>query len=359
MQNPRIVIAGLLLALLPSAAYAASGKSLYDDMKAVVELEQADNGYDREIIEYLMKIFSQPEASIKAALAGNAVVACSLDETKKNRLPCSDFVLRVIRTGKKEAAIRRLGRQLQEIAAGEEVPMSYIPGRPVSLFFDLSALVNLWVPGDKAPMNMGKDLSVTMSRLDEATMDGPLTTLRDALGKLNDDEKTGAVWRYDAGIRLVRGERDPSFPKPYEFSQNAPGTDLQLLNKRWQTSPRDIEGALMAIWNALPPDDGIANHITYYVFPKMEEKMPPNIMVWARKGKKLEQGRLLDFADVGLAWKTPYTPVFPSLLKRDSEGVVQSTIPGGYYPPEPVLAGTQTGVDGRKLCSDPVQAKGY
>jgi hypothetical protein len=338
----------------------AADKPLYDMLKESVEMELGQNGYDDEIVLYLTKVFKEPESVIRPALAGGVefVAACETAGIS-DRGACYDLILRIIRSAKQEAAIRKLGKQLQEAAGGEEVPVSYIPGRAVSLFFDLSALVNIWAPGDKAPINFGDDTSLTIKRLPDDLMDTHLDDLNDALTLLPDDERVAAVWRYDGGLRLVDGKRGEPFKPPFEFEQNGPGKDLQLLNKRWKEDPSNIEDVLQKIWNDLPPDDTIENRITYYSFPKLEEKMPENILVWARKGKRKEKGKLVDYGDVGLAWKTPLLPVFPALLTRDASGEPKDAILGGFYPPEPVEPATRDPIDGRKLCSDPVASKGY
>lgn len=351
-----------LIGMLLLAPASAGAQSVYDNIKDIVEQEQLQNTYDADIVTYLSWVFSLPEASIQSALSGNISLAC-----EQMALPglteCGQMALRIIQAAKQEARVRKLGRELQEIASGEEVPISYIPGRPISLFFDLSALLNIWTPGDKAPLTFGGDMSLVTKGVDEEDYEDlfkKLEELGTRLNELNEEERIAAVWRYDAGVRFIKSERLPDFPPPVIDAQSGPDTERQYLLKRWNKDSNDIEAKLTEMWNLLPTDnDGTPNLITYFVFAKMEDKLPENVIVWARKGGKQDGTRTIDFGDIGLAWKTPLLPVLPSILKRDSAGAVTGPIVGGLYPPDLGTGTPDPTLEGRKLCSDPVANKGY
>jgi hypothetical protein len=362
-MNISHALIGIFL-LLPLVAGAQTpGPTIYDTIRTSVLKEVSLDAHEKEVVEYLMKIFEKPEAAIKAALSGDAPTACQ-QASITDRTQCSEFVLRVIQTGKQELSVRRLGRRLQEIVSGEEIPVTYVPGRPLSLAVDLSALANIWVPGDNAPKNLSKDISIQTVPLDPAVTDPLLDEIYAKLTALREDEYIAAVWRYDHGVRLVQGLRNPPLVAPHLYPQNTWGTEGQLLTKRWNYEPDNVEKVLTDIWNALPPDFPFAeNRITYYIFPNTDDKLPANLLVWARKGKLRKGTQLVDFGDVGLAFETPFEPVMPSLVKRDEAGAVIEAILGGTYPPEPLLqaigGGSPTPINGRKLCSDPIGSRGF
>jgi hypothetical protein len=348
-----------------SAPAGPSAGNIYDTIRASVQKEISVSDHEQEVVDYLVKLYNKPEFAIKAALSGDAPLACQ-QASITDRGQCGEFVLKVVTTGKQELSIRQLGRKLQEIVSGEEIPVTYIPGRPISLAMDLGALVNIWVPGDKAPKNLSKDISLQTTPLDPAVTDTLLGQLNAKLSTLPREEMIAAVWRYDHGVRLVQDVRNPPLQAPYIYPQNVWGTEGQMLTKRWNYSPYDIEQSLMDIWNALPPDfPFVENRITYYTFRNTDTFLPPNVLVWARKGKLRKGTQLVDFGDVGLAFQTPLEPVMPSLLKKDANNVVLEAILGGTYPPEPVRPSFVPGifapvpVDGRKLCTDPIGSRGF
>lgn len=371
-MNRLLVLAGLLLTL-PLGAEA----SVYQDLRAAVEREQSRTTFDQDLVEYLATLFEVPQAAVTETLKGDVSAACAA--AQKTIVGCNDLTLRILQAYKNEAAIRTLGRKLQEVAGGEEVPVSYLPGRPISLFFDLSALLTLWAPGDQAPKTLGKDLGLTARMIRKEDYEELYEKLEEAADELfsiqTTEELTAAVWRYDAGVRLVRETRMPQFPAPFIDDQSGAGTERQYLFKRWDGNLEDdeagigeepdIEQPLLDAWNALPADDTEPGMITYYQFPDAEGMFPSNAIVWARKGYEEKptdssSPERIEYGDIGITWKQPIEPVLPSLKdpKKTGSG---AAIRGGRYPPEPTDASVTPPerIDGRKLCTDPVAARGF
>jgi hypothetical protein len=203
-------------------------------------------------------------------------------------------------------------------------------------------------------------------------LDGPITALAGTLNGLKKpDEFTAAVWRYQHGYRFIRGERLAEFPPPpTPDSESGPGTERQYIFKRWE----NVETALEAIRVALltvPLDPPLRKkEIVYFRVPKKYlDLLPENVIVWAYHENV--GGDVGISGDVGLQWKIPIEPIFPSLIS-DPEGACPGATPGdqdqdcpgidgGRYPPPPekLEDGVLVPKDGVGLCTHPFARLGY
>ena len=331
---------GLLLAQ-PLQAIAATQWSLYETIHKTVEQEQSIETADPDLKDYLAAVFKQPVEAIEEVLKGNTVKACDLAKLTE-QAPCSEFMLRVMQTAKRELGVRSLGRKLQEIASGEESAVSFLPDKAAGLVMNLNALLSMWSSGDGSHITQS-GTTVAVRSLSSATTNPLLAQLKTRLEALPTEERIAAVWRYDRGVRAVITQ-----PVPADATE---GTERQFLFKRWNSDPANIEQTLLSLWNSLPQTGAAAADVTYFLIPNAQGTLPENILVWARKLKNGE-------GDAGLAWNLALQPVLPSLVKRAAGNGANTAIVGGLYPPEPATNGT-AGPAGTKLCSDPLSAKGY
>lgn len=342
----------------------ASAESLYERIKDDIAHEIAAEEIDAELADYIAAIHKEKwdlEAEdIHTILRGNGSVVCgdkAIDEPGKTLMECQIMVGDVTRLAGYEKNVRSLGRSLQSIATGYELPISDLPGRSMKLSTDLRGVVNMWSAGTGSIKSTITGALIRNVAVDPETFEPLIQTVAEELDSLSPEERTAAVWRYQYGARLVRGTRNPRFPPQPDDGQSNPGTERQYMFKQWD----DLEETLRGIWDEISDDTFdpplSKNETVYYVFPQdmLKGNLPDNIIVWARIDGDAANGQ--PFGDVGLQWETPLEPVLPSLMTEDDDPIL-----GGNYPPEPV--GTNGSedpqpVDGHGLCTSPSALRGY
>ncbi len=276
-----------------------------------------------------------------------------------------DDILKVVG---RETSLRSLGRDLQAIASGYEVPMRDGQAGAVAVNSPIAGILNIWrVHGSGSVVGSG---ALVRSALTDPEEIKPIAEqLKEAYEKLadneaeNEEQQRAAVWRYSMGVRLARNERK-GFPAPEEYDTKKQ-PDRQYLFKRWEK----IEDLLNQIWGIIkaakfdPPLQ--PGEIAFFTLDS--SKMPTNVELWGYVEKPNTKNATngtpaaLD-GDVGMRFRIPLDPAFPSLMK---EGIEEPVL-GGTYPPEPVeeQSGGQQGqkkkpIDGRSLCSGPISRRGY
>src|SRR5262249_32162079 len=150
-----------------------------------------------------------------------------------------------------------------------ELPISDLPGRALQVSADMHGIVNLWSTdnsGSSTSSGSSTPWPIRFKDLDDhdlQTLSPLLMQLGLELRELSDDERTGAVWRDQYGVRLLRckqsnqqtceGERSPQFPAPIDDGQSGPDTERWYLHKRWDgtSGTVNIEERLVAIWDAI------------------------------------------------------------------------------------------------------------
>ncbi len=366
MRMPLFSI-GIFL-LLPLQAMAASSSSssapgtLYDRMKTSVEQEIGKEKVEPDIAAYVKAVMETKGETITIENVTNAVKSetstlCgskSTTDPSKYFLGCDDLSSKIRTLVTNEKRIRSLGRNLQLSAASYELPLSNLPGRSQQMTSDLHGIINLWRAGTGSIKITNSGASIRTQTIAEAKVMALVQQLGTALNALSTEERTAAVWRYQYGVRLVLNERAPRFPSPYEDAMSGPGTERQYIFKQWT----QVETILKRLWDVIraepvnPPMNG--KEVIQFIFPKdlIKNQLPDNVILWGRTGS----GSTQPFGDVGLQWNIPLEPVLPSLIAPDN-----SPILGGAYPPAPEAEydDVMEPVDGRGLCSDPVQDRGY
>lgn len=348
-----------------SSSSSSTPSTLYERIRQGTEQELFADTVEQEIIDYVRAVLATLEetisdADVTAAVQQNDAELCGKRRegtSGRTRMGCDELGQRIRNLVASEERIRSLGRSLQLAATSYELPTSHIPGRGVRFAADIRGIVNIWSPemadtGSAVHSASGSTAGRTRTKaVDEATMRPLLEALGNALRVQPKEQQTAAVWRYQYGVRLVLGERDPDFPPPFEDSESGPGTERQHLFTHWFA----VEDALIDIWEAVKGDPVAPplqpGETVLYSFPEdlLKETLPDNVLVWLRTDDPAGPHIL---GDSGLGWIVPLEPVLPSLL--DDAG---TPIPGGTYPPEP-MDGPDP-VDGRGLCSDPESARGY
>lgn len=387
---------GLLAALLaPSLALAQTADiDLYDKFRKQVQKELVDTVTDEPIIQFLQGVYKERWAlsadEVKAAIRQEVWKACTKeDSTIGTTFECTQALENISVLATEEQALRTFGRDLQRVSAAQELPMSEIPGRPFHLATDLSGIINIWRAGTGSVQQ-----SVTGSMLlrTRALTEDETSEILQVFDQMEErgiadmglpDAVYGVVWRYQYGVRLVLGERNPRFPPPEEDDQSEEGGERQYMFRDWQDDDNGAMGwetILKEIWDKLPKDSDdfdpplSENEVAYFLFPdEIQAKMPPDMLLWARVGGATYEpgvGERDDLGDVGIAWKYPIEPFMPSLLSIE-EDHLDEPILGGRYPPEPARerssnddgspseAGSKTPIDGRGLCSMALGQRGY
>lgn len=356
MMRLLFLFIGILLCARPVDA----AMPLYDRIKQTIERETGKEEIDPPVAAFVAAVLSNPSFTITTGevtriVRGEGQAVCGA-RANASVLDCDALIDTVERLVEREERIRALGRSLQAIATSYELPISDLPGRALSTANDLRGIQNIWGAGTGSIKIASAGPPIRIISADPDTFRTLFTDIGESLETLPEEERIAAVWRYQYGVRLVRGERAPRFPAPYIDSSSGPGTERQYLFKRWDA----LEEALIAVWNLLltatfDPPLG-TNETVYYTIPAnlLDETMPDNIMLWMHiDGNPAESH---PFGDVGLQWSTPLEPVLPSLQSETG-----SFILGGRYPPEPAVPydDEMVPIDGAGLCSSPTALRGY
>jgi len=396
MMRRLLLLSGLLL--LPLSAFAQ--ENLYDMFRERVREELADEEIDEPVIDFLRGVYKDRwpmgTEEIKAAIRGEHVKACDTeqeDAPQRFKGDCGDAVDNIKILAGEEQALRTFGRELQRIAASQELPMSEIPGRPFHLTTDLSGILNIWRAGTGSIKNSVTGALLVRTRPlkeNEGEIDRVREAYEEVAGGLKADMQrdSGQNWEsfvgkmayFQYGARLRTGARSPTYPPPIKDNQSGPGTERQYL---FDSSYASMETLLTAIWDDLPKDRDdfdpplSKNEVAYILFPdELTQLLPENVLIWARVDGAGEYvpgvGESGDHAlgDVGLAWKYPLEPMLPALLSNET-GKSGEPILGGMYPPEPATPrssnddgspappGAKNPLDGRGLCSMATAQRGY
>jgi hypothetical protein len=382
------VIAGIALTLLPLGA-AAQQKTLYQRIVEQVRDERAVQSVDEEVLTFVRLAVEDEEWNltndeIEEVVKGFGWKVCGDKPTEaigESSAECTRMISTVNDIAKDQQEVRRLGRTLQSIATGYELPLSDLPDRALRLSADLQGILNIWSAGTgsiQTSRTPPVTRNITIPEDDNADVNQEdvgdlLDDLARELRDLTEEPRIAAVWRYSQGVRLIRDERSPRFIPP-EFGSGADvGKEGQYLAWRWnddddcdQSDNSCIEKYLMDLWDMmqdLPVDPPLTSSETAYVlFPAqmLSQKMPDNIIVWVR----LDGDSTNDypFGDAGLQWSVPLEPVQPSLFFEDEDNDDELTpILGGEYPPELEGPGEDPDIspEGNMLCTGPGMLRGY
>ncbi|MEK7590657.1 MAG: hypothetical protein AAB489_00405, partial [Patescibacteria group bacterium] len=281
---------------------------------------------------------------------------------------CAPYMKRLQNVLRTEETIRNVGRDLQAIATSFELGIDGYPGRIATLPSRYASLVLLWSAGTNVS---GVDLSkmlIRMTSLPRNPAWSPaVTDLQNIVNGLLGNERTAAVWRYQYGVRYVRGSRR-EFPPPVTATGSGPGTEGQYLTKRWN----DVENRLLGLWSILPEhlkaEKIILKKGEILFFPAIDLG---DVIGWAfietcPSGNTQAAGcfgvtiptqppqEIFITGDVGLQWKLPLEPVFPALISSPEDACTGTRCPaieGGRYPEPPP--------DGTGLCTFPFARSGY
>lgn len=394
MMRRTLLLAGLLLLPLSAAAQ----ENLYDMFRERVLEELADEEIDEPVIEFLRAVHRErwpmTEDEMKAAIRGEHPEACRSeqeDAAQRFKGDCGDAVDNIRILAREEQALRTFGRELQRIAAAQELPMSEIPGRPFHLTTDLSGILNIWRAGTGSIRgSVSGALLVRTRPLTEDETDRVREAYEEVAGGLNarsaQEDAMGSEWfvglvnYFQYGARLRAGARNPAYPPPIRDNQSGPGTERQYL---FDSSYDAWETFLTGIWDDLPKERDAfdpplsKNEVAYILFPEeLTRLLPPNVLIWARVDGAGEYvpgvGESGDhpLGDVGIAWKYPLEPLLPALLSSETRNA-GAPILGGMYPPEPATPrssnddgspapiGATDPLDGRGLCSMAMAQRGY
>lgn len=360
----RLITGGLCLSVLLLPQLAAGSTPLYERMKKAVEEEIAREEVDETVVPFLRLVYEEDwrleDDDIRGILKGEGPRVCGDAQPDKpidDLLSCFEIEARVQQLARDENRVRSFGRTLQAAATSYELPISDLPGRTLKLAADLRAILNIWSAGTGSVKTTINTPLIRTYTAEPDTFRTLLTDIGEELETMDDEQMIAAVWRYQYGLRLIRGDRAPRFPAPETPENSGPGTERQYQYKRWN----DLESRLEAVWNEIQDDTFdpplSSKETVYYTFSRdlRDETLPDNVIVWARLDGDAENGR--PFSDVGLQWEVPIDPVMPS-LKKEGEDVA---ILGGDYPPEPATF-TDDGsepLEGRGLCTSPVADRGY
>lgn len=364
---------GLLLSLaLPASVDAASPSSssssapttIYTRLKQQVEKETSIHTFDDDVITFLRLASSEnykgwklTDKQIRDVLNGNSPKACAdapEDNDLHNRVACEQMAEIIVKMAHQEQSIRVLGRRLTTIISSYEIPLSDVPEQSLSLSSDLLGILSIWSAGMGSIHSQVDTPIMRTIKMDDAILKPRLEAIASTLKTLGNEELIAAVWRYKYGVLLQTGQREPDFPRPMLPDTLNTGTERQYLSKEWN----GLQNALLQLWDAVrtaPLTTPLAKNEIAYVHIPPSSILPDTILVWARI-HSTENG-IKTFGDVGLDWKLPLEPVFPS-MKKDGK---DEAILGGNFPPEPITEknGNTEPLNGMQLCSHPFASRGY
>ena len=374
-----------IFTLLPSSALAAA-PSLYDAAQEMVRKElmldeNLEPHADEDVARFASELIPKGDPPWKKEEMDD--VLRKKFETLCGKTPdhpsvdigrCAELMENVTNTMRKEETLRALGRELQGIASSYELAIDGYPGRETTLPSRYASLTLLWQAGQKKGDEPGKTRIRMFTLPKDDAWKKNVSAIEDMVGQLSGEERTGAVWRYQHGVRYVQGKRgDFPLPKETDPAVNGPGTERQYLSKRWDgtTDEHNLEAVLTTAWEtllthlatmdaplqrgdvvffpAIPLGDVIG---WAYVETCKDAKNQTFNCVLARVGN----AQIAVTGDIGLQWSTPLDPVQPGLI-TDPESACEEGDPdcpailGGLYPPPPE--------DGSGLCTFPFARAGY
>ncbi|MBI3336967.1 hypothetical protein HYZ98_05410 [Candidatus Peregrinibacteria bacterium] len=370
MNIPTFMIGIAICLIVPMRAIASPYTNTVDMLKKELLFEDAES----IVKQFIQKIYSDvTDADITGTIRNQIATVCGKQPAKQHT-DCAEFRVRIRDILGREILVRAVGRNLQALTTGEELPVDGMPGRALDFSSRYQGIISIWQTGTGGNIeDVGTGVLVRTKLIDHQVM-GPLVdTLRTKLIAVPEHERAAAVWRYQHGLRFVRGERTPSFgispllpfhlEAPSGDPDNGLNTERQDLFRRWNGSngTSDIEQALVDIWSALPKNPFDVNEfdppldkkeIVLFIFGNdfLDQHMPENIIIWARIDGNPNAG--WPWGDIGLHWQFPQEPALPSLIGDNGEAIL-----GGRYPPAPVSGNKP--VDGLGLCTHPFPAKGY
>ena len=383
---------GLLTVLALPTAAAAQQLNMYELFRTQVLREQTQGREtDQTVIEFLQGIYkdrwSLGLAEVAAAIRGepwDACVSTAPNAAQTHVVECGRALENIQLLADEEQRLRAFGRNLQRIAAAQELPLSEIPGRPFHMATDLSGIINIWRAGTGSVQHSVSGAMLVRTRpLTEDETNAVRETYEQVANGLasewavtggQNEWFVGLMSYFQYGARLRTGARNPTYPPPIDDGMSGYGTERQYFFHR---DYADTWGTfLTALWDDLPKDADdfdpplSENEVAYILFPEeLTSLLPPNVLVWARVDR-YEPGENHPLGDVGLAWTYPLDPMLPSLLNADPAKSGEPIL-GGRYPPEPAYAGTsdengnplpvgtKIPIDGRGLCSMALAQRGY
>lgn len=367
----RFILIGIAINFVsPIMAAASPYTTTIDTLKTELLLEDAEP----IVKQFVQKIYANvTDADITGILQNQVAQVCAKD-SNKHYSSCAEFFAKIKEVIGREELVRTVGRDLQALTTGYELPVDGMPGRALDFSSRYQGIISIWQTGTGGNIaEVGTGVLVRTKLIDEQTM-GPLVdALRTALMQVPEHERAAVIWRYQHGLRFILGQRIASFGVPplLPFHRealpsdphNGLNTERQDLFRRWNGSngTSNVEKALINIWNALPknPLDTTQfdppldrKEIVLFIFGKefLEQHMPENVILWARIDGDPATG--WPWGDIGLHWQFPQEPALPALI-----GVNDGQILGGRYPPDPTAQPEP--IDGLGLCTHPFPAQGY
>ena len=363
MKRLAIIIGIVLWPMLPVQA---QDVSLYDEIKKATRLQYVRNGIEDSVANYIKDLIPmEPQLSastIDMALENNEEF-CSTFELDIGAT-CNNAMNKIRLIAEREQRIRSVGRELQLIAAGYEIPINDHPSRMLAFGSKFPSIIRIWQSSQDylfSPITERRirtlvfpDIPAVNDGFDNLMAD--LQTLN-AIDQNKPELLTAAVWRYRYGLQAVFRDSG-ALPCTPEMA-NGNGTEMQFQDARWC----DIEDELQGIFNATVTHyaavgDGALDPAPQYgeifIFPSKFFR-DLGIIVWMRMG--FDQ----NINDIGLEWELPLEPVLPSL---DCTQTLDSTdechpdkdvILGGTYPDEPPFEPAEM----TNLCAHAFNALGY
>lgn len=363
MRISRAAIGLLLLALLPQAVTAQGG--VYDLMREVTNRELLRNEAGGTVVEGPVNDFVRAVLRREPLTREDVSRAVSdspgfCRDTWKDPISCAALRTSIRSLTLRESRTRALGRDLQIIAGSAEAPVQDFAAEQLNLPLRAQGILRIWRAGTLRAEAGSSGSVIRVAEMGPRSADA-LQAVADRLADLrlvaDDTEQfTGAVWRYQYGVRPVRGA-DPSVPLvPANAARDQP--ERQFLAARWER----LEHALNTLLLALPPPRSLTPPLregetvlfrlpaegaesARVVFDTM------NVRPWATITRRAD-GRLI--ADAGLQWVTAVQPVLPSLCREQPERRREGCdpIPGGQtFPP--------LSMSGSGLCLGPLAQNGY
>lgn len=368
-------VIGLMLASFPWYAHAQQepATGIYERAYSLLREESASDDLPSDVALYLQAFAKSEwemeltEEEVKRIVAGDIAGVCGnrpSNDPLENIVGCNQAAAQLRRLANDELRIRKAGQEMQAIATGFELPTSDLPGRTLQINTDLRGIISIWSAGTGSMKEDDESTIIIRTKAadpDDNQLKQILQRIGQRIGDATRDDGVGAVWRYQYGVRLVDGQRAPTFPAPYLGPNSGPTTERRFLSKRWNDEQKNLEQALMELWTYAKGESFdpplTSKEVVYFTFPKSmtQGTLPDNVLVWAR----VDTSGV--YSDAGLQWYTPLRPVHPALLPDPNEDAEKPYIAGGNYPPEPITVSPQgeQPLDGQGLCTSPGAKRGY
>ncbi|MFH0769771.1 MAG: hypothetical protein V1926_00145 [Candidatus Peregrinibacteria bacterium] len=365
-MRSRFLLPGITLILLALPVLRARAEmDLYQYARTLAAEEAGATETEEAVARFVSKVFKMTPPlthdEVIAALERDKGLEKVCTPRKLEQSTCSQLVAGIQDFVGREMRVRSLGRSLQLVASGFEMPIRDHPGLLRAFAPKLQSIIRIWQSSNDWLTTPIRERRIRSAPRFADSVTSLIDTLnqhvKDAVsGKPNADEiRSAMVWRYRQGVMAVeRGEGTCN-----DTHEVGDGSELQYASVRWCTIEQDLKNIAQAVVASTPMSPPLGQGEIVLFPPRILPGWEGNVLLWMRAGINPMAN------DIGLEFEFPLEPLLPS-LECEGAQLNELTTPlckdnailGGTYPPEPREPPVEA-EKGAKLCAQPFSSQGY